>query len=1229
MRKSLLAIVLLAAAARGGEVALRKTFAVNEYFGIEYEKEPVSFDVTFPRPVAAEKIGLVSGGRAAARQIEVVEGTPAAVRKARVWTHVDFPFVEGAREVGKGKQRKTIAGRFPAPPDGRHKLFTVVGPVEARPAATSKVKVARGGAFGQIDLAEVSSGPFRAKVPVGSVTFEVPVAAFDVPGPVVSVSRDGERWIGTGYLDCMRRVAAVTCEVDHGPIYFESNITYTFEGGRRYVSRVRIYAARPYVQLVEDFDVGGAARFVFNYDDWFADAFFRPGDNRLVGWRPIQTDNPCGDFVRIEGQKALARLVIWSQFNYFGGKQETIALKAPDPAALAAACQGALRRYEQQAETYPKRLEQWGKSRRGRRPRPPARPEQPVYGETTYTLSGASMRAASVVTPGGDATAVGAFYVRPDRWTRAKVNHVDLYVRPEVPGDRMTRGVVGLKGARLRIAMEAWLVDGHREWAIFAVRAGDDDWLAKAHVREGVWPLDRIVRLPLVWNSDGSAVRPEHTRPGEGFAGGAAQAVLKGARGRSGLQYFNGSNGHIRWRPPTDGWDGAVIATGAETADVNAMVAGAMTCYTASDDSAYPSFRAMLPWTHPEAINPFYQGMENMNFNADLYRYVAGKAVPLLRTGQPDGARFLDHAEKSFDMALDRYVYPQSGCWEESHGYAGHTLGVVGPLAVLLANSGRRSFLEDARLARMMEFFLYVHSPIDAEFGRRVVPPVGDHGLSRDGPARRFGKSLKLFLGAKDPEVRRIVRQAAWMIAEDGGEAPEGITPQRPDLSSRWLQGYGTVMRAFDETPRALKLVLDKALIRPGGGGEPRPLTLLIPVAGDAYGPEVRGSSPTFNRAAHSGTLKVARAEGAVELHVDMTIGSDKWVRGGPARYRIRLQRDGRKAAGTFAGTFNGAEVAGRVAGELLGSESFLVLRAGQSWGHHHEDKGSMWFWGRNVHFFGDCSWGGPPGGTYWNKYKQGPASGTQIELVGVNNWTLPCKYPAPWISDDEYNAAAGYDYANARCLYPFNPKLDVSTSTPVARRNGYDRQVLFIHPDVLVVRDNVETVCPTIWRMHSYQPQSTTVSGGRATLASPQGVVGELAMVYPDGVNLRAIDRDMLNEKYFDDEGRPLPFEKLPRFRGSVELRWDMPANASATWVFAVRDKGAKPPSVERLDEHGRVTRMALGGGRHAVVLMNIEPFEYRAGGIEFRGTVGLVIREADGTMKAHPIRSTLRIAR
>ncbi|MFP4054331.1 MAG: hypothetical protein ACLFV7_10780 [Phycisphaerae bacterium] len=1324
-----LTAVALVATTAPGEVV--KTFVVNEYFGVRYDNEPVSTDVTFAKPVMVGAIAL----KDQPYQVEILEGTPEAVRKARVWTAVTFRpntwslqpdevkdpaalvklIREGLSAEGEtaAKQawdaiRKSmrldrnakglpegclsdeqfdelrsginafiqrnrrypdaLAKRLGLTKDARlweqfnqrrpsgevvgqinraaveaawgkavsaHKVyprqyvFKVVLQEPRRTRQDIAVKTGDGGMVGRVPLAILDNGMFRCKVPWVGVEYTTPVQVFDVPGPVVSVSRDGTKWIGSGYLDSMLRVKKLEVRTDEGPIYTEVRMVYHFENDRTYKVRARLYAHKPYVQLVEDFDLGGASKYVFNYDDWNAGSFLNPGDARLVSWDSLRQGNPCGDFVEIEGQKALARLAIWSQFNYFAGKQETIALKEPDPSALKERYAAQRQKYAEEMEKYRRRVASGWKDRRGRGPREPKKPEQPAYEQTPYTLAGTSAKLGNVSTPPGEAMAVGAFYIRPDRWTRAKVNHVDLYMRPEVPGNRMTRGVVGLKGATLRTAMEAWLVDGHREWAIFAVPAADDHFFAKAHVLEGVWPLDRLNRLTLVWNSDGSPVKPEHQKPPLADAGGAAGPVLKGTRGRSGLQYFNGSNGHIRGGyPPRDGWDGTVEPTYAKDADINRMVSLAITAYMASDDSAYPSFRAMLPWTHPEAINPFYQGMENMNFNADLYRYVSSRAYPLAKMGHPEAGRFLTHAEKSFDMALDRYVYPQSGCWEESHGYAGHTLKVVGPLAQAMANTkGRHNFLNDPRLARMVEFFLYVHSPVDAEFGNRVVPAVGDHGQSKAGPADRLGKMVGFFGGSTHPQVRRIVARAAWLMQEDNGAVPDGVKPQPYDLRSRWLQGYGTVLRGLGDATETLAITLDRAAVRAGKKRKNKPremsyVPLMVTVPLDTSGRQVKilgGGAPRHNRGTVSGTATLQKTDGGLTVELDLELSSDKWVKGGKGRYTVKLTPNGEGVyGGSTAGRFDGHETTGDASARVgkRNEESFLVLRAGQSWGHHHMDKGSMWFWGRNVHFFGDCSWGSPPGGTYGNPFKQGPASGTQIELRGITNWILPCKYAAPYIADEDYNAAAGYDYALARCQFPFNPKLDVNKGTPVALWNGYDRQVLFVHPDVLIVRDNVETNCPAVWRLHSYQKDSTQVRGATATLKSPQGVTGELAVVYPEKVKLDALGKypavNPWSGRPHGDSGKPFK---------SLMLRWDMPAGESATWVFAVHGKDQEAAKTQRLDEAGHVTKVALADGTEIVAFLNGKPFEHTAWGRTFRGTAGLLVRR-DGKVTAHAIR-------
>jgi hypothetical protein len=873
---------------------------------------------------------------------------------------------------------------------------------------------------------------------------------------VVSVSRDGAQWYGTGYLESMRRVKSVACSTTHGPIFFESRIVYEFEDDRRYTARVRVFAGKPYAQIVEDFDLGGASRFVFNLDDWQPTRFLLPTDSNYGRWLAITNRAAAAeaeDFIQIEGQRCFARLTIWSQHNYIRGKQETLGLA-------------------------------------------------------------------------DDNVAVGGFYVRPDRWTRAKVNHVDLYRRPEVPGAagdaRLTRGIVGLEGSVGRLAMEAWLVDGHREWCIYAVKPDDKTFFAKAHIVEGVWPLDRLNRLPLAWNADGSPVAPADTAPmgrpviddAPQFGSDLFTGVFKATGGRCGVQRFNGSTpsmrgGYRRAATPVVEWARTNVEN-RSAAKLRAMgkftqmmVAPAMAALLAMDDSAYPGPRAMLPWSDPEALNPFYQGMENMNFNVDRYESILAMGEALEAMGCPWASNVLSYVAGQYTMQLGRYVYPQSGCWEESHTYAGCILRATLGAGAALKEPYLGNVFKDPIVQKVFNFWTLVLTPRDAGFGgTRYVPPIGDHGGPNLGSHGHLENAIPLFRGAGTPESIRTAEELAWGLLERGWTPSNAPPAVNPKLRSRWLQGYGSVLRAT---------------------------------------------------------------------------------------------ADGKR-------------------------ETMLVVRAGQSWGHHHMDKGSLWGWFRDTHFFGDAAWGSPPGGTYWNPYKQGPAGHTTIEFVGINNWPLPCKYPAPWIADEAYEE--DFDYCMARCLYPYNPQLDMKESSPVAFRNGFDRQVLLVHPDILVVRDNIETTVPTIWRLHSFQFEGTRVEPGGALLAATNGLHGRLRMVYPDGVQFTTTAvHDLPTEdgrgKIPNEPFGSPPGPKKPYDTRTMVLRWDMPPNTSATWVFSVHDKDAKPVRVERLDGAGRVTRLTTDEGQVITVLMANAPFSWNGAGIAFEGSVGLVMGKT-----AHPIR-------
>ena len=1033
--------------------------AVNDYCGMDYRREPVSFDVEVQPPAPIDRLGF-NDDRVA--QAEVLAGTRQAASRVRLWTLVDTH--EHSHQILRFAHLPQALDH----PTGLH-----VSPEGTRQVAGATVHLARisTGAFtALVPVAIADAAPFAAHHPTqlghhhSRHVFTEAVSAFAVPAPLLAIAAEDQPWTGRGHLDVLRRVTALEITVDSGPVFIEVRLDYSFEDDRSYQARLRFTPGKTHVAIDEDFNLGGNARFVFDLGDFPAHWTLAPGDQRLIHWEPAAT-HQVHDFIRIPGQRCLARMVVWSQFNYFGGKQETLALMDED-----------------------RRL------------------------------------------------AVGAFYRRPDLWTRAKVNHVDLYARPQLPEDPQSRGVTGLEGAEERLAMEAWLVDGHRRWAVFARPPGSwseddegqrqfttDAYVAKAHITEGVWYFDRLNRLPLVWNPDGSPIVPEDTAPAGSMAfGGDINNVLKGTRIRAGLQVFNGSNqnmrrsvpnaaaGYARWASEHQATTAAELHAAGQTNQ--RLVGPALWAYMAMDDSAYPGTRAMLPWSHPEALNPFYQGMENQNFNADRYRCVSALGVGLSRLNHPEGQSILAYGAQQMDMALDAYVYPGSGCWEESHTYAAHTMINLLPLARDLRDNGERNFFADLRFARMFAFWVHAHSPRDQRFGGiRIPPPVGDHGVSPNNFVRQITDALPHFAAVDDPEIQAIVGHLAWLLTEKDAPVPDGISPVAPPLDSRFLHGYGASMRAID-----------------------------------------------------------------------------------PA-----------------------------------GRESYLLLRAGQSWGHHHMDKGAIWFWGRNVPFIVNAAWGSPPGGNYGNDYKQGPAGRTQLEFLGVNNWTLPAKYPAPWISDDHYHPAV--DYANARCLFPYNPALDLARSSPLVRRNGYDRQVLFLRPDVFVVRDNLETACQTIWRFHSTQIDDLRWADNRADMTSGAlGVHGHLHLAWPTPVSFQHIDRDDLNQNSL---GQPFGHAKGAEMGGrrnriaqhdtrTALLRWDMPLNNSATWVFGVRADDEPDLTVTVLDDQGRVLRIALPDGRHATTFLNIEDFTWSDDQHHFDGTVGVIYHHPDGRHEPHLIR-------
>lgn len=1150
MRLSLVPLLILPVLLLGEEQAV----AVNDHFALGYEREPVSFDFAPSTPTPLAAIGL----KEAPSQVELVAGTREAATGVRVWTEVSFPLI---RQKKEGKDGETVIEWGVPKGAERKQTFTITTEATAI-EGDSLVTAEEGEPFSGVPTAIVDNGLLKARVVVGEARFDPPAAAYDLPGPVVALGHDGGPLLGEGTLSTMRRVTAITATVTHGPVFWESDIVYAFEGGKHYRARVRLPNAKRYVMLSEDFDLGGQARYL-----WSSGASATHGFLRTHGqggpawsWEPMDTPNPCYDYTRLPGQTALARLVIWSQYGYFGGKQEIVGLKLGD-------------------------------------------------------------------------SAIGGFLARVDRWTRPKVNHVDLYLRPQVPGERSTRGTVGLEGSVEQAAFEAWLIEGHREWCLFAVPADHAPILANGPMREGQWPLDRLNRIPVAWNEAGELLTAVDTTPGDKPQRGLPASVFNKTGGFTGLNTFNHTGHVVRTLYKSKYPVTKPLADYEQKAGMS--VHDAVTIEIMLDDVTYPGKRTMLPWSDPEAVNPFYQGMQNMGFHHGLLKMTMNLCDKLLNHGHPAVKPILDLVVEGVDMSFDTYVSPQSGCWWTGHSYATGQMKRLVEFGQTLDGWGLTAFRDDLRMARLGHFFSRVLSPIDAEFGQRIMAPIGDHGLSLETPTSRLTPVAQFCRESTNEAVQRLVSEMAWFIREDSGPVPEGVTPIEPERRGGWLQGYGSTMRAVDANVRRLQLNLPDALLRVEGKGKKQSISahaIQLRIGLDAKGQanKVRaarvaggfeGAEVTFERFTFDGTT-VSAAIAVKVPHPDdwrnhqrgRLKGEMRWFTG---TYELNATVSGDQVSGRFSGTSSEQEVGGELDGRIDAAESFVIVRAGQTWGHHHADKASLWFWARDVHFLGECAWGGPPGGAYGNPYKQGPAQGTQLEFVGINNWTLPCMFPAPWIADSQY--AEGVDYALARSLYPYNPKTDLSRSSPVALTNGCDRQVLLVHPETLIVRDNIEANVPVIWRAHGLQKKGTTVSGNRATMRSPQGPVAELAVVHPAATELTVVDTVPAGTGGSAEEGKP--------FSTSL-LRFDVPPAADVTWVVDVRGEADQSGTVEPLDQAGRVTRIRRSDGSQVIAFLNSSEFTATVAGRTFTGTVGVLLVGPDGSLSERAIRGSFKAA-
>lgn len=74
-------------------------------------------------------------------------------------------------------------------------------------------------------------------------------------------------------------------------------------------------------------------------------------------------------------------------------------------------------------------------------------------------------------------------------------------------------------------------------------------------------------------------------------------------------------------------------------------------------------------------------------------------------------------------------------------------------------------------------------------------------------------------------------------------------------------------------------------------------------------------SAPDFNKGQHRGTVSASGKPSKTAFQMDLTLGEDKWMKGGNAKLHGTFRIDGDRIEGTFEGDYSGEPVSGAVEG--------------------------------------------------------------------------------------------------------------------------------------------------------------------------------------------------------------------------------------------------------------------------------------------------------------------------
>ena len=251
----------------------------------------------------------------------------------------------------------------------------------------------------------------------------------------------------------------------------------------------------------------------------------------------------------------------------------------------------------------------------------------------------------------------------------------------------------------------------------------------------------------------------------------------------------------------------------------------------------------------------YANGAHSGNPNMGTSRYMGANAFLPLLADHPMFQEWRQHVAAYTEYKMASQVAPGGGYFEygasyHMHGYARTTNSLPG---LISAGCDRVDFLYEKYHKPDWDYFMNLLTPVDARWRSRVVP-----GLANSGPGNvgHFIEAAGSF-ARKDPS---FAAELVWAWSENGANrpenpwiVPEGLEPKPVALTSRLYPGVGVIFRAHqgpDETYMLLRAGFQWSHWTPADPGHFFMLSrgaTLVPYQPYAYGGDFDKTFDTHN----------------------------------------------------------------------------------------------------------------------------------------------------------------------------------------------------------------------------------------------------------------------------------------------------------------------------------------------------------------------------------------------